>query len=524
MRVGIDLGTTNTVVSYIDENGSWKLLEFSRCGSTEDIHFLPSCIADDNGIIVVGQKALDIGGEKPANLLKDAKTDMELSGKVSISGDHKKEKKYTFMGKDYTPQDVAECVLKEVKNELKKQFPEESTFNAFVTVPAKFGQNARAKTKEALRSAGFEMDENCLTDEPVAAAIAYSTRLENDKLVLVVDIGGGTFDLSLLKTSIVLAACGNSRLIPVSWSGDPHLGGNDFDDLLVKKMAELFLRDGGADLYFQSGSKGLTGSSSAETKAAAVLRAQTLSLKKQLYAKGSARGSVFVDKLLDGKDLNYTITVSEYEECMAELASRMSKSIDDLFGKSGYSSGDVDHVLVVGGMAHEICLGKMLKSLFGENRIIIPEDSMYLVSRGAAISNSNLRVHVENKAYTSIGLLKNSGRAVDVIIKEGSTVENGKIFSADILPAQDNATAIVIKLVEFTGEFSPENSTVIFNETIQLVENPNIGNPFLMLRAIRRGRKKKLSLNIEFTEDKILKITVKQRDGSIIDLGLRLGR
>ena len=284
MRVGIDLGTTNTVVSYIDENGSWKLLEFRKCGRTENLCLLPSCIAEQNGVIVVGQSALDRGLVEPAHLLKDKKTDlepsrdrrtdMELSGSIA--------KTFTIGRFTLTPQEVAEYILKEVYNELKRQFPNEKSFNAYVTVPAKFGHHARAATKTALRNAGFDMDENCLTDEPVAAAVAYSTKLEHDKLVLVVDIGGGTFDLSLLKSTIVMASGDKSRLIPVSWGGDPHLGGNNFDDLLVKKMAMAFLQNGGPDLYAQPGS---TLPTPAETKAAAILRAQTFTLKNNYTPK-----------------------------------------------------------------------------------------------------------------------------------------------------------------------------------------------------------------------------------------------
>ena len=203
---------------------------------------------------------------------------------------------------------------------------------------------------------------------------------------------------------------------------------------------------------------------------------------------------------------------------MNELASKMVSSIDEIFLKTSYSSGDVDHVLVVGGMAHEICLKKILEGLFGENRLIIPEDSMYLVSKGAAISNSNLRVHVENKAYTSIGLLKHTGTDVDVIIEEGSTVETGRVFRAELYPAAENATAMEIKLVEFTGRFSPDTSTVILCDTVQLAENAKEWSLF------KKKHKPKLLLNIVFTEDKLLKITVEQPNGDVVNLSLRLGR
>ncbi len=226
MRVGIDLGTTNTLVSYVDENGTWKLLKFEHSGRRENPYFLPSCLAIKNGSIIVGQPAIDYCLEHPDLFLSNTKYDMGKTGTV-----------YHLENYAITPQEAAQHILNEVYKELTFQFPRETTFNAFVTVPARFGNEARQTTKAALISSNFETDESCLTDEPIAAAVAYSSMLTEDNLVLVVDIGGGTFDLSLLKTSMIGSVVTN-RLEPVAWNGELRLGGNDVDEILIKKMAQ----------------------------------------------------------------------------------------------------------------------------------------------------------------------------------------------------------------------------------------------------------------------------------------------
>ena len=508
MRIGIDLGTTNTVASYIDENGVWKLLEFQQCGSTDNPCFLPSCVAVCNGMVLVGQKAKDHGLQHPDEFVCDTKYDMGRT-----------DRKYTIGGMTFTPVQAAEYILKEVYNELSRQFPGESSFNAFVTVPARFRTEARAATKEALRNSGFQTDDSCLTDEPIAAAVAYSTRLDSDKLILVVDIGGGTYDLSLLKTTIVGAANTSSRLEPVGWDGDLHLGGNDVDELLVKRMTASFVSAGGKDLYARQGSVFPT---QEETRAAAMIRSMTLQLKKQLYAPGSEKASVFIPSLLDGKDLDFTITRGEYETGMGETAVKMTRCLENIFVGSGYSRGAVDHVLVVGGMAHEICLLRILEQMFGREKMIVPEDSMLLVSKGAAICNSNLRLHIENKAYTSIGLLSRSGMDVQPIIKEGETVQSGKMEPVFISPESADATGIEIKLVEFRGKFKPGEYTTVLSEVIQLSDSGKKSGGIIK-KLLGKKQLPKLKMITEFTEDKLLRISVEQPDGRVTDLSLRLG-
>ena len=497
MRVGIDLGTTNTVVSYIDENGIWNKLSFSN-GSSEDRYFLPSRVAVKDGMVIVGRPAAEMLFTSPADVVCDAKANMP-----------EPDKEYYIGGLTMTAEEISAHILKEVYSELERQFPEERTFNAFVTVPTGFMTEARLATKQALRDAGFETDENCLTDEPIAAAVAYGTRLDGDKLVLVVDIGGGTFDLSLMKTSIVGASTGAGRLEPVGHGRDMHLGGNDVDDILVKAMSDSFVRAGGIPLDHPQGTqfRDMQIASAGQR-----LRSLTIDIKKQLYSAPDRSAYAYIRDLYGKADLDFTISPDEYMSLMADINKRYERCLGNIFVGTGYSPKDVDHVIVVGGMAHEICLRRILMRMFGENRLIVPEDAMYLVSKGAAICNSDLKLAVENRAYTSIGLLKDNGRAVENIIKEGCTVKTGEIFTAELSPAEPDATAVRIQIVEYTGEFSPERYTVILSGDIPIAERGFT----LFKRPVR------LMLEAAFSEDKILDLTVKQK-GRTDRLDVRLG-
>ncbi|MBE6848630.1 MAG: Hsp70 family protein [Ruminococcus sp.] len=509
MRVGIDLGTTNTVVSYIDETGCWNPVEFRYAGSRENPHFLPSCVAVRNGEVLVGQPALDYGMSEPNNVLRNTKYYMEDTGRV-----------FTVGNLQMTPADAATYVLREVYQELQRQFPNESSFHAFVTVPARFEQSARYATKKALCDAGFQTDEaNCLTDEPIAAAIAYSASLDGDKLVLVVDIGGGTFDLSLLRTCIVGHAVSPNRLQPVMWGGELHLGGNDVDEIIVRKMADAFLQESGVDLSMPPDSLAYTREE--ESRAAAHLRSLAFQMKQQLYMEGSRQAIACVHDLIDGKTLDYTLTTAEYDAAMHDLTARFNRCIRDIYTGTGYSIGQTDHVLVVGGMARERCLLRTLEGIFGAGKLIVPDaqTAMTLVSKGAAICNSGSRVHVDNRAYTTIGLLRKEGTSVVEIIKEGDTIEPEQVFRQLISPARADATMLELKLVEYRGAFNPSTCTVILQETIPLVGNAKRG-----LRALlsRKPQPPELELEVIFTEDKLLDIHIRQTDGTVNRLDVRL--
>lgn len=511
MRIGIDLGTTNTVVSYIDENGMWKPIEFKRNGSKENPYFLPSCIAFNEGGRMVGQSAIDYGRQHPDRLLRNTKCSMGEYGK-----------KFSIGSNMITPADVAQYILAEVKTELSSQFPGES-FNAYVTVPARFGEPARRATKTALKNAGFELNECCLTDEPISASIAYSSHLDKDKVVFVADVGGGTFDLALIKTAIVGSATSPDNIETLSWGGELNLGGNDFDECIIKDIARQVALETGKDLYVKGGT--LLGSAE-ETRAADIIRSLPYQIKKQLYTEGATEAHIHEEGLMGDYNLDYTLTRDKYCSLMTDLVDTMSNHIDSTFVTSSYKMGDVDHVLVIGGMAKEICLIQLLESKFGKDRILIPQDAMMLVSRGAAICNSNLSLHVENRAYSSIGLVTEMGKNVALIIKEGDMVKYGTVFNEEVEASEADATSVFIKLAEYRGAFDPDRYNIIFDEEVILKSGGKESGKDKMRKFANAvfGRKTlpRIKIRIDFTEDKILVLYVEQKDGSVSVLNHRL--
>lgn len=506
MNVGIDLGTTNTVVSYLNEFDEWRTLSFSK-GRSENPSMLPSCLCVVNSNeIKVGQDALDERLVNANNFLCDTKYHMGDEKTVFSRG-----------GITFTARLAAEKVLEEVMGELKRQFPEEETFNAFVTVPARFLEAARRETREALIKAGFEDngDRRSLTDEPIAAAVAYSSALSTASNVLVVDYGGGTFDLSLVTTNTVGIASGMQNLSVKSWGGDLHLGGNDVDRLLINKMVEQFVKNGGRSFDPFS-----TFNNSDEQRAAALICAQPIEIKKQLFEDFTSEASVLVPDLLDGVDLEFYITPQEYEDMMTDISVKYQDCINKMFIQSKeVDISSVDTVLIVGGMAHEPCLRKVLVSLFhDESKLVIPDDSMYLVSKGASIWNSNADVHVENKVYTSIGILLDGGKDVCQVVKEGDLIDDaGKLFSGNFRLTNSMSSNFLLSIVEYQGEFSPGNYTILKSERVP------VGRPRRTVFSFHNSPTVDVKIEIKMDADKLFCITVKQNGIPDRLIDLRLG-
>lgn len=511
MRVGIDLGTTNTVVSYMDENGEWQLLEFKDYGRNEDRYLLPSVIAIENGIPLIGQRAVDYSINHLDDYCESRKREIGHRSDNWFVG-----------GVDITPERMARYVLSAVYDELRSQFPQESVFNAFVTVPAGFSTLARRATRDILATAGFETDKNCLADEPVAAAVAYSSEIAMDSVVLVVDIGGGTFDLALLKTSAAGSADYTNRLSPIAVSSDLSnnldLGGDAVDRKIFKEVVNQFNRNAGCDLPFNKNEM----RTDEEKRAAAVLVSRMIDIKRGLYS--SAReGHIYAEDFYKGKTLDVTITADVYRRIMTDdnnITEGYMTCIDNLFVGMGVGKHNVNHVLVVGGMSHEICLLELLERMFGAGRLLVPRDdvNMYLVSKGAAICNSNQKIHVENIAYVSIGLLVEKGQNVINIITEGEKIQEGQKLKLTRKLSDADATAVRITIVEYKGQFNPMRYVPILDEKIQIYKNKITDFEF-----IKKVFMPKLDFEFEFGEDKILYVSVKQQTGRKDNLELRLG-
>ena len=488
MNVGIDLGTTNTLCCYVDGSGSLRMIEFKN-GKRGEKCILPSCVAvSDNGI-VVGQPALDIEKTNPGAVLRNTKYYMGTD-------------KYWKAGRvTMYARDVAEYILKEVMAELKAQFPQERSFSALVTVPARFEtQLPRQQTKDALAAAGFLFDnDNALMDEPLAAAVAYSGALHDSRVVLVVDIGGGTFDLSLLHSDMIGAASSNNRVSPLAWNGDMFLGGNDADKLILDMILNKIEDDGEA--VFIKGEQRTdpraASYSSDVTNALSRLADGTADIKKQLYDPDTDLSYVYFEELFPGYDLEMEITKEEYIEAASDMAKRMREKIEEIYHYSVHTPEETDRVIVVGGMAGELCLNRILNEMFGKEKLLIPKDSMFLVARGAAICNSSLQMHVVSKAYSSIGILIHNETDVDVIVQEGEEITSDFRVERMISPSDKKAARITIKIVEFKGGFDRKKYSVVNNTTVVLQQKLLAKEQ--MIRGVFTLNKDNL-LNVEYTQ------------------------
>lgn len=488
MHIGIDLGTSNTLVSYVNDSGNICKVEFKN-GRKENKSLLPSCVAVNNGSIMVGEPALRFRKEH---------SDCVQANMKDLMGTNETR---TFGRGQLSAQDAAEMILSEVMRELRSQFPEEKEFHAFVTVPACFDTTMpRQQTKDALKKAGFIYNENnALIDEPVAAAVAYSTHLDKSKNILVVDFGGGTFDLAMLSSSIVGSAVSTDRIDIVTWGGDRRLGGNDIDELLVKAISKKIKEDTGVELSYPPEDMRYSDSESA---AAAILRENIIFVKKQLYSGETDEAELYISSLLDDYDLDIVITADEYRELVrTSIFPRIEKCIDDIIEKSFQNDSWADTVLVVGGMSRELCLCEYLREKFGNARVVIPEDSLYLVSRGAAICNSELKMHIDNKAYSSVGVLIHNLTDVDVIIEEGQNISEGYTVSRYYYPEDKKAVNVGFSVVEFSGKFDPHNYTVVFRQNIAFKKG--------LFKSSNRFR-----ADFHLNKDNLLDIVITQDDGA----------
>ncbi|MDR0221972.1 MAG: Hsp70 family protein [Oscillospiraceae bacterium] len=431
MNVGIDLGTANTAVAYISGEGSLELLDMKGG------FLLPSCVYAAQNTVITGEDALRRGGVNPENFVSSAKTRMG-----------RPEKSYVAGALALNPTDVARLVLEAALRRLREVFPEEKEFNAFITVPASFESGQRAETRKALVAAGFKIGDNCVIDEPVAAAIAYGPRLGGGR-VLVIDFGGGTLDVSLVEIDRMGSTTDPSRVKVLKSGGDRGLGGDDFDKAIAGAVYRHIRDESPAhtDLSFPSRS---------QLKYAKKVEALSREAKESLSADGIFAANIYDhDFFEDGSfELDFDITYEEYAALASDLINRVKGAVMSPFGGE-YRPDGTDKVLLVGGMAGERFLREFAAETFGGDKVVLPPDRMYLVAKGAAICNSDLPVQVSNKSFTSIGALCVNEKGEDDIfyfIKAGEDVDPGRKVSRLFKTGRDFATAMVVEIAEFVSE------------------------------------------------------------------------
>jgi molecular chaperone DnaK len=345
--VGIDLGTTNSVISVL-EGGEPQVV-----ANAEGHRTTPSVVAfAKNGEVLVGDQAKRQAITNPGRTIRSVKRHMGTDWSIDIDG------------KSYSAQEISARILQKLKADAEAYLGEPVT-NAVITVPAYFGDSQRQATKEAGQIAGLTVDR--IVNEPTAASLAYGLdKKGSDELILVYDLGGGTFDVSVLEI-------GEGVFEVKSTSGDTNLGGDDWDQKVMDWLVDGFKAENGIDL--SADAMALTRLKEAAEKAKIELSSVQETEINLPFITANADGPIHLLK---------TLSRSEFERMTADLVERTRKPFEDAIKDASIKVGDIDHVILVGGSTRIPAVQKLVNELAGKepNKGVNPDE---VVGLGAAI-------------------------------------------------------------------------------------------------------------------------------------------
>ena len=418
--IGIDLGTTNSCVAVI-EGGEPVVI-----ANAEGARTTPSVVAfSKTGERLVGQVAKRQAITNPERTVSSIKREMGSNYKVNIDG------------KSYTPQEISAMVLSKLKADAEAYLGEKIT-SAVITVPAYFTDAQRQATKDAGKIAGLEVKR--IINEPTAAALSYGIDKENDQKVMVYDLGGGTFDVSIIEigdgVQEVLATAGNNRL-----------GGDDFDQRIINWMVQSFKQETGIDL--SADKMAMQRLKEAAEKSKIELSGVTTSAINLPFITADATGP---------KHLDLTLTRAKFNELTADLVDKTMGPVRTALSDSGLSIGEIDKVLMVGGSSRIPAVQDAVKSLIGKEPFkgINPDEC---VAIGAAIQAGVLGGEVDGLLLLDVTPLslgvETMGGIMTRIIDRNTTIPTKKsqIFST----AADNQTQVEINVLQGEREFARDN-------------------------------------------------------------------
>ena len=441
--VGIDLGTTNSVIAV------WEAGEEKVIPNAEGARTTPSVVAfTEDGERLVGQLARRQSILNPKGTISSAKRFIgrsfdEIKDEANAVGfdvveGPNGEARFNIRGKQYAPEEISAQVLRKLVDDASKFLGEKVT-EAVITVPAYFNDAQRTATKDAGRIAGLEVLR--IINEPTAAALAYGMDKKNHETILVFDLGGGTFDVSLLDV-------GDGVVEVRSTAGDTHLGGDDFDRRLVDYFADEFKNENGIDL--RNDPQALQRLFEAAEKAKVELSSVSQTQVSLPFITADASGP---------KHLTMTVKRSKFEDLTADLVERCLGPVRQAMADAKISENDIDEVILVGGSTRIPAVQALVKRLTGgkePNMTVNPDE---VVAVGAAIQAGVLKGDVDDVLLLDVTPLslgvETRGGVMTKIIERNTTIpaRRSEVFST----AEDNQPSVEIVVLQGERENAADN-------------------------------------------------------------------